>query len=216
MVGRKLMIALCLLALVAAGCQSYGTPKTEPGDLAVKGWESGTWKSGTATASGDENFVFEYETVAFEYDDDTPFHKMKTVLRLSYDPDKGEISDAKISSLEAGYAYRHVCFTPAGPVLRIRVITHLDGRSEDLTIVRLEGPMPSVTECMEVGVGPWEGLVEILDVLFEKDGSYTVMRGTGAHLTGPGIRVERTMSTGPGAAGESSASYPDRGIAKRD
>jgi hypothetical protein len=155
MVDRRVLLTVCLLVLVAAGCRSYGTPRTEPGDIAVKGWESGSWKSRSATKTSDENFVFEYETVAFEYE--TPFHKMKTVLRLSYDPDTGEISDATISSLEAGYAYRHVCFTPAGPVLRIRIITHLDGRSEDLTIVRLEGPMPSVSECMEVGVGPWEG-----------------------------------------------------------
>jgi hypothetical protein len=42
------------------------------------------------------------------------------------------------------------------------------------------------------------------------------MRGTGAHLTGAGIRVERKMSTGPGASGESTANYPERGIAMGD
>ena len=69
--------------------------------------------------------------------------------------------------------------------------------------------MPTVSQCTDIGVGPWKGLVESLDVLFEKDGSYTVMRGTGAHLTESGIRFERTMSTRPDAAEPITAKFPE-------
>lgn len=205
---RKVIFTGCLCLMFLVGCRTGGVPTMEAGDIAVKAWESGSWKNDPATTEGDENFVFEYETIGWDGSSTAPFHQMKTVIRLSYDPERGEIANARISSLEPGFAYRHVCFTPAGPVLRIRIITNLDGRSEGLTIVRLEGPMPSMSECMEIGVGPWEGLVEVLDVLFEKDGSYSVMKGTGAHLTGAGIRVERKMTTGPGAGGEALAQYP--------
>jgi hypothetical protein len=180
--------------------------------MEVRAWESGTWQRDPAAPvaePGSENFVFEYETSAYQGAGEKPFHRLKTEIRMTYDPDKGEISDAKITSSEDGNAYRHVCFTPAGPLLRIRIITNLDERSTDLTVIRLEGPMPTFSQCVDIGVGPWKGLVESLDVLFEKDGTYTVMRGTGAHLTESGIRFERTMSTRPDAEEPITARFPE-------
>jgi len=205
-------LSLVVLVVLVAGCAASGLRGTEPGDLEVRAWESGTWQKdplAPAVPAGSENFVFEYETSAFEEGDEEPFHRMKSEIRLTYDPDRGEIANARVTSSEDGFAYRHVCFTPAGPLLRIRIITDLDGRSRDLTVVRLEGPMPSVSRCVDLGVGPWKGLVESLDVLFEKDGTYTVMRGTGAHLTEAGIRFERTMSTLPDATEMTTAKYPE-------
>jgi hypothetical protein len=209
MVRSFVMVALVVFAV---GCATRGLRGTDPGDLEVRAWESGSWQkdpAAPAAEAGSENFVFTYETSAFHGERRNPFHKMKTEIRLTYDPDLGEIRNAKVTSSEDGNAYRHVCFTPAGPLLRIRIITDLDGGSRDLTVVRLEGPMPTVSQCTDIGVGPWKGLVESLDVLFEKDGTYSVMRGTGAHLTESGIRFERTMSTRPAAAETITAKFPD-------
>jgi len=209
--GRAAFLPFVLVALLA-GCATNGLRATEPGDLEVRAWESGTWQkdpAAPAAEAGSENFVFFYETTGYRSGRSKPFHRMKTEIRLTYDPDRGEIENARITSTEDGNAYRHVCFTPAGPVLRIRIITHLDDRSTDLTVVRLEGPMPTVSRCVDVGVGPWEGVVESLDVLFDEDGTYTVMRATGAHLAEAGIRFDRTMSTRPGGAKPDTAHFPE-------
>jgi hypothetical protein len=208
------MVRTCLsfvLVVVAFGCASSGVMPSHNGDLAVRGWESGSWKSEEGAPPPDSkavDFEFSYETTAYRGRHTKPFHRMKTEIRLSYDPEEGRIEDATVRSSEDGYAYRHVCCTPNGPVLRIRIITNLDDRSEDLTVVRLQGPMPSLEECADIGVGPWKGLVETVDVLFHEDGTYTVMKGTGAHLTEAGIRVERTMSTAPGAASPETTHFP--------
>ena len=205
-------LSLIVLVVFVVACASGGLRGTEPGDLEVRAWESGSWQKDPAAPAiedGSENFVFMYETAAFQDGRGKPFHRMKTEIRLTYDPDAGEISNARVTSSEDGYAYRHVCFTPAGPLLRIRILTNLDDRGTDLTVVRLEGPMPSVSQCTDIGVGPWKGLVESLDVLFEKDGTYTVMRATGAHLAESGIRFERTMSTRPEALELLTAKFPE-------
>jgi hypothetical protein len=208
------MVRTCLsfvLVVVLFGCASQGGMPSHRGDLAVRGWESGTWKSGEGEPVPDSKavvFDFRYETTAYRGRSTKPFHRMATEIRLSYDPAEGRIEDATVRSSEDGFAYRHVCCTPNGPVLRIRIITNLDDRSEDLTVVRLQGPVPSIEECADIGVGPWKGLVETVDVLFEEDGTYTVMKGTGAHLTEAGIRVERTMTTAPGATSPATSQFP--------
>ena len=205
-------ILIVMVALIA-GCALPGLRGSEPGDMEVRAWESGVWqKDPTAPAPAVDagNFVFTYETTAWQEGAEEPFHQMKTDIRLTYDEATGEIEDAKITSSEEGNAYRHICFTPHGKALRVRIITHLDDRSSDLTVVRLEGPMPSVTRCVDVGVGPWEGLNETLDVVFREDGSYEVMRATGAHLTDAGVRIERTMSTREGATKPDTAKFPQR------
>ncbi|MEN8150198.1 MAG: hypothetical protein ABFS86_10270 [Planctomycetota bacterium] len=206
-------LALILLVVLVAGCANTGLRGTEPGDMEVRAWESGTWQKDPAApkpAEGSENFVFTYETAGWRGDDAEPFHRMKTEVRLSYDAEKGEIQDAKITSSEEGNAYRHVCFTPNGPALRIRIITHLDDRSSDLTVIRLEGPAPSTNRCVGVGVGPWEGLNETLDVIFREDGGFEVMRATGAHLAEADIRIERTMSTRENSTKPATAKFPAR------
>jgi hypothetical protein len=201
------------LVLIVVGCASPGLRATEPGDLEVRAWESGRWQKDPAAAApeeGSENFVFTYTTTAWREGDKAPFHQMKTEFRLNYDPERGEIHDARIISSEDGNAYRHVCFTPNGPALRIRILTHLDDRSSDLTVVRLEGPMPSVTRCVDVGVGPWEGLNETLDVIFKEDGTFEVMRATAAHLADADIRIERVMTTRMGGTEPKTANFPTR------
>ena len=204
--SRRIALAIIgLVCLLTAGSSvALAAPAAAP---AVR--ERPADPAAPAAEAGSENFVFTYETSAFEAGEGKPFHRMKTEIRLTYDSDQGEIRNAKVTSSEDGYAFRHVCFTPAGPLLRIRILTNRDDRSADLTVIRLEGPMPSVSQCTDIGVGPWKGLVESLDVLFEEDGTYTVMRSTGAHLTESGIRFERTMSTRPEAEELLTAKFPE-------
>ena len=106
--------------------------------------------------------------------------------------------------------YIRLCLTPAGPALRLRISTLLDGRREALTIVRIHSDDPTTHHCTDIGVGPGDGLVEGLEVVFREDGSFRVVPGSGAHLGGAGIRVERTMTRGPGNTDPVTEFFPAR------
>jgi hypothetical protein len=125
---------------------------------------------------------------------------MRTDLELAFDPETGEVSNVLVSSSERGRAFRHVCLTP-GPegsgLLIIRMTTLLDDRDEDVTVVKVHSTDPSTHMCEEYGVGPKDGLVEGVNVLFQEDGSFTVLPNTGAYLAGAGLGMERKMTINP-------------------
>ena len=206
----RVTFPIVVLVLVA-GCASPGLLGTGPRDLEVRGWESGSWQKdpgATAPTDGSENFVFYYETVGRRDGKKNPFHRMKTEIRLTYDRKKGVISDAKVKSSEEGGAYRHLTFMPTKRGLWFRVVTHLDDRATDLTVVRLDGPAPSIRYSGGYGVGPWEGLNETFNVVFKDDGTYRLSRATCAHYTEADVHLERTMSTRENASAPSTASFP--------
>ncbi len=191
----KTLLGLTALGLLAA-CAGTPPSTTPVRDLEVRGQSTGSWSDGTP--GGPPNFTMIYETKAWRNGETAPFHRMRTLIQVRYDPEAELIRAARVESSESGHAFRHVCMTPAGPLLRLRIATLLDGRPEDLTVVNVHSENLSVRECADIGVGPQDGLVEGLDVVFRGDGSFRVVPGSGAHLAGAGIRVERTLTRGPG------------------
>ena len=184
------LLAVCLLpACGSTGISSGGLD----GEIVVRGAGAQSWPAGAYQPT--PNFVWQYETIGRHKDDQVPFHRMKTDLRLRYDVATKTIENVAVTSAERGRAFRHVCLTP-GPngLLTVRMTTLLDDRAEDLTVVKVHGPDPSTHTCDEYGVGPLDGLVEGVDVLFREDGSYTLLPNTGAYLAGAGLRFERRMT----------------------
>jgi len=205
--GTLTSAAILLSALALAGCVSDSLGSRNSGDFEVRGWDSHTWTDGkTGTA---RNFRCAYETTAWRDDAEKPFHQMKTELSLSYDPATGTIHEAKITNSLPGYSFRHVCMTPMGEVLRIRLITMLDNRREDLTVVKLYEEQPLSSVCEDYGVGPEDGLVEGFDVIFNPDGTWRIYRGKGAHLTGANIRVVSRMTRDQEGKERLERRYPD-------
>ncbi len=195
----RLVFIVLILGLLGAGCASRKPGSYGPaGDLEVAG-------EGTASFPGPHpdtpaNFVWMYETEAWRSSREQAFHHLRTDLRLAFDPATGEISNVTVESTGEGHAFRHLCLTP-GPagtgLLTIRMTTLLDDREEDLTVVRVHSTDPSTHLCEEYGVGPRDGLVEGVDVLFKPDGTFKVLPNTGAYLAGSGLKMERRMTVSP-------------------
>ena len=184
------LIVLCLLpACNSTGVESEGLD----GDIIVRGSGAQSWPVGAYQPT--PNFVWEYGTTGWHKGDRSPFHRMKTDLRLRFDPATNTIESVAVTSSEDGRAFRHVCLTPGtNGLLSIRMTTLLDDRDEDMTVVKVHGADPASHTCEEYGVGPLDGLVEGVDVLFREDGSYTILPNTGAYLAGAGLRLERKMT----------------------
>lgn len=183
------LCALFCIPLLLAACASV-----HPDDVEARG-------AGPAVLNGTDagrapNVVIDYETTAWHDGKQSPFHRMKTELRVAYDPDTGEVMNARVGSSEGGKAFRHVCLSPSGPVLHVRMVTLLDGRPDDLTVLKLHTDESDAEACRRVGIGPGDGLVESFDILFRKDGTYRILPDTKAYLAGADLRVERRISEG--------------------
>jgi hypothetical protein len=132
---------------------------------------------------------------------------MRTDVNLAFDPQTGEITNVTVGSSDHstadGRAFRHVCLTP-GPtgsgLLSIRMTTLLDDREQDVTVIKVHSTDPMTHMCEEYGVGPKDGLVEGVDVLFHEDGTFKVLPNTGAYLAGHGLGMERKMTVSPDPA----------------
>ncbi len=190
---------LLLVPLFVIGCAPERTIYVgQSGDLELVG--SGSVRFPGADPSATQNFIWEYETEAWRDTREGVFHRMRTDLKLAFDPETGEISNVTVESSRHGFAIRHVCLTP-GPegtgLLMIRMTTLLDDRDEDVTVVKVHSTDPSTHRCEEYGVGPKDGLVEGVNVLFRDDGTFTVLPNTGAYLAGAGLGMERKMTINP-------------------
>lgn len=195
-----LMLASLLALLSAPGCaHEHTTYVGQAGDVELIGTGEVAFAGEHPTAT--RNFVWDYHTEAWRDVREGVFHRMKTHLELAFDPETGEISNVTVASSERGGAFRHICLTP-GPegsgLLSIRMTTLLDDRDPDVTAVKVHSTDPSTHMCEEFGVGPVDGLVEGVNVLFKGDGSFTVLPNTGAYLAGAGLGMERKMTVNPG------------------
>lgn len=198
--------AVLFISCALIGCAQFSPIHSEGGDLEVKGWNSGYWSNGGAAAK--PNFRWEYLTEGFVGDSKEPFHRMRTGLEIAYDPDTGTISSARVSSSELGGAFRHICLTPAGHILRIRMVTLFVDREDTVTVLKVHGTDPSTYTCEDVGVGPKDGLVEGLEVIFDDDGTFEVVSSTGASLFGANLRVTRVMSKSSRPRDKDRAEFP--------
>ncbi|MHC4471288.1 MAG: hypothetical protein ACYS99_10025 [Planctomycetota bacterium] len=181
------MTGFFVLLLLIGGCAGLA-PGSGGGEeiVVLEGAGTGQWGSPGSSA----NFVWRYETVAWSGRSRHPFHRMITELEIVYDPDRGQVIAARVVSGGDVRGYRHITLTPENSVLTLRIGTLLDPRVEDRTVVTVgEGPK-------NIGVGPTAGLVEGFQVRFA-EGSFRVLPGTGAHLAGANVRVERRMTRGP-------------------
>jgi hypothetical protein len=193
-----------ILLPVCVGCGTFGYEPGSPeailaslsGDVEIQGQGTAVWPEGSVPE--EPNFVWDYETVGYRRGSERPFHRMKTTLRLRYDPDQRRVTSASVTASENGGSFRHVCLTP-GPngILMIRMSTLLDNRGRDRTVVKVHGPDPSTHSCEDIGVGPADGLMEGLDVIFNDDGTFAVHPGSNAYLAGSGLRLERIATLSP-------------------
>jgi hypothetical protein len=193
---RTTTIGILVLGLLSA-CAFAPYPRSglAGADLEVVGSGKVRWPSGSPTEA--PNFVWEYETTAERGDPVVPFHRMKTQLRLRYDLAEESFTWVELETSGAGHAYRQLTLTPAADGrFMIRVNTSLDGRSDDLTAVKLLVPGPVAWPREDYGIGPKDGLVEGLEVVFAEDGSFEVLSRRVAHLAGKGIRIHRETTTG--------------------
>ncbi len=199
----RLVFALTFAVLLITGCaHTDSTYLGASGDVELPGSGTVTWPGGDAAAT--QNFVWEYETKAWRDHREAVFHRLRTDLRLAFDPATGEISNVTVGSTDHstthGKAFRHVCLTP-GPtgsgLLSIRMTTLLDDRKEEVTVVKVHSTDPTTHMCEEYGVGPRDGLVEGVDVLFHEDGTFKILPNTGAYLAGAGLGMERKMTVSP-------------------
>ncbi len=197
------VLAFALAALIITGCaHSDSTYLGVSGDVQLLGDGTLNWPGGDAAA--DQNFIWEYETEAWRDNREAVFHRLRTDLRLAFDPATGEISNVTLGSTDRstarGRAFRHLCLTP-GPtgsgLLSIRMTTLLDDRKEEITVVKVHSTDPTTHMCEEYGVGPKDGLVEGVDVLFHEDGTFKILPSTGAYLAGAGLGMERKMTVSP-------------------
>jgi hypothetical protein len=198
----RVAFAFAIAVTLLAGCEhSHETHLGATGDVELVGAGRIAWPGNDPSAP--QNFVWEYETEAWRDVREAVFHRMRTDLRLAFDPETGEISNVSAQASERGHAFRHVCLTP-GPegsgVLHIRMTTLLDDREQDLTVLKVHSTDPSTHMCEEIGVGPKDGLVEGVSVLFKTDGTFSVLPDTGAYLAGYALGMERKMTVDPGMA----------------
>lgn len=203
------LVLLILLIVGCAGVRSGPVPLASSfgGDVAIEGAGTANWPRGEAPAS--PNFVWTYETVTRQRGYTRPNHHMTTVIRIDYDPIAREVRGAQVVTSEKGYAFRHVCITPQPDgLLSIRMATLLDRRGTDLTVVKVHGPDPATHSCEEIGIGPEDGLVEGLDVLFKDDGTFTVMPGSNAYLAGSNFTMERVATLNPDGSKTSRITLP--------
>jgi len=206
---RVLTLLVLLLPFIAGACagtHADSHASTLGGDVEVRGNGVAHWPQGEFAQAA--NFEWIYETTGFRSGEAEPFHKMKSVLEISYDPATGTVRSARLRCSEDGHAYRHICLTPAGKVLRIRMATLLDDRSEDLTVMKVHGNDPSTHSCEDIGIGPKEGVVEGLEVVFADDGSFTVLQSSNASLFGAELRIERSMTKHANATAIAMAEFP--------
>ncbi|MCU0726200.1 MAG: hypothetical protein MUE73_10480 [Planctomycetes bacterium] len=190
--AHVLLLALSVLTACAF------TPAPRPGqpgvDVEIVGPGKVRWPAGIEEDK--PNFIWEYETTATRGEAAAQFHRLKTRLRVQYDPAEMRFAWVEVESSGTGHAYRHLTLTPAtdGRFV-IRVSTSLDGRTEDLTAVKLREAGEVAWPQHEYGIGPKDGLVEGLEVIFAEDGSFTVHSRRLGHLAGKGIRMHRETST---------------------
>jgi hypothetical protein len=179
--------------LVACAAVPDPRPGTVSAEMKVVGPGAAEWPE--AGAAANPNFVWEYETVGRTSIEESALHSMKTSLRLVYDPAAMTVRGAAVQCSGQGRSFRHVCLTPAPDGrLSIRITTLFDRREEDFTAVKIHGPDPATHTCDEYGVGPKDGLVEGVEVVFHPDGSFRALPGTGAHLAGRGLAIRRAMT----------------------
>jgi hypothetical protein len=188
-----------LAAVLLAGCATHQDSHLGPtGDVELVG--PGTVEYPGLNPRAPWNFIWDYDTEGWRDVRPAVFHRMHTVLRLGFDVETGEIGNVSVESSQQGHALRHVCLTP-GPegsgLLMIRMTTLLDDRDEDLTVLKVHTTDVSTHMCEEIGVGPIDGLVEGVNVLFKEDGTFTVLPNTGAYLAGAGLGMERKMTVDP-------------------
>lgn len=203
-------LSVLLVVFFCAACGTTSVPvEYQTGDLELRGPSIDNWSDGTPP--GLMNFVWDYETKGWRGGEKRPFHRMLTRLSLAYDPVSGEVHSAKVIASESSGAFRHICLSAEGPVLRIRMATLLDDRAVDLTVVDVSGATTASVEefCANIGVGPKDGLVEGVDVVFHEDGSYRVISATGAYLAGADLRMERTMGASGTPGDTVSEVFPD-------
>jgi hypothetical protein len=194
--------AFLLAALLVAGCASSNGGESflgVAGDVELVG--TGTMSFPGADPTAPQNFDWKYETEAWRDVREAVFHRMRTELKLAFDPATGVVSNVTVACSGHGGAFRHVCLTP-GPegsgLLTIRMTTLLDDRDQDMTVVKVHSTDPSTHMCEEYGVGPKDGLVEGVSVLFKDDGTFKVLPDTGAYLAGHALGMERRMTVDPG------------------
>jgi hypothetical protein len=199
-------LAVLVVSVAFSGCAQTRPNYSEGGDLEVKGWSSGYWTNGGVAEK--PNFKWDYLTEGFVGDETEPFHRMRTELEIAYDPKTGEVSNARLKSSEMGGAYRHICLTPTGGILRIRMVTLFVEPEKTLTVLKVHGTDPSTHTCEDIGVGPKDGLVEGLEVIFAEDGTFEVVSSTGASLFGSNLRVTRVMSGGSRPDDRDVAEFP--------
>ncbi len=187
-------LALCAsAALSACAAVPDPVPGTVSAEMEVVGPGAAEWPRTGAAAT--PNFVWEYETVGRTSVEESVLHSMKTSLRLVYDPAAMTVRGAAVQCSGQGRSFRHVCLTPAPDGrLTIRMTTLFDRREADFTAVKIHGPDPATHSCDEYGVGPKDGLVEGVEVIFHPDGSFRIVPGTGAHLAGRGLAIRRAMT----------------------
>ena len=206
---RVMTLLVVLLPFIAGACAAthdHSLTSSVGGDVELRGNGVTHWPQGEFAER--PNFEWSYETTGFRSDEAEPVHQMKSVLEISYDPATGTVNSARLRSSEDGHAFRHICLTPAGRVLRIRMATLLDDRSEDLTVMKIHGADPATHSCDDIGIGPKDGVVEGLEVIFAEDGSYTVLSSSNASLFGADLRVERSMTKHAGNTSVARAEFP--------
>ena len=196
------MRSLCAFILAAGfvvGCTTnHDSHLGDTGDIELVG--EGTVEYPGVNAQAPWNFFWDYETVGWRNSRQAVMHRMRTELRLHFDPETGEMGNVSVESTERSQAFRHVCLTP-GPagsgLLTIRMTTLLDDLDQEVTVLKVHNTDVSTHTCEEIGVGPVDGLVESINVLFKEDGTFTVLPNTGAYLAGAGLGMERTMTVDP-------------------
>jgi hypothetical protein len=188
---RAVMI-LAVCAVLLAGCAGTHSYIGESGDVELLGPGTVRW---TGPGGGAQNFTWEYETEAWRGERTDVFHRMRTEVRLTYDVATMTLGNVTVTNAGSGHAFRHVCLTPGHDgLLSIRMTTLLTDADQDVTVVKIHSSDPNTHSCEEFSVGPEDGLVEGVDILFKEDGTFTVLPNTGAYLAGTGLAMERRMT----------------------
>jgi hypothetical protein len=200
---RRWKTGIAGFLLLLGGCEALSSGAQTAAVFEIEGGGSGQWGDAAANA----NFTWQYETVAWSGRAASPIHRMRTEVRAVYDPDRGEVLAVRVTSSGEARSYRHITLTPDGDELLLRVGTLLETKFEDRTVVKI-GAIKASDLGIDLGVGPSAGLAEEVRASFAEDGSFRIVPGSGAHLAGANVRVQRRMTRGPDGSDPVTESFP--------